>query len=233
MARKTGKRQRLRVVNPDCAGIDIGKDRHFVAVDPARTLDPVRAFGGFTCDLQAMADWLSSCGVTKVAMESTSVYWIPVYEVLERAGFEVLLVPPRMTKQIAGRKSDVLDCQWIWQLLSYGLLRGAFRPGDAVCPLRSYVRQMKRLTEDRSRCVQHMQKALTEMNVRLDSAIADITGQTGMKILRAIVDGERDPQRLASFRHRRIKASADTIAASLEGTWREEHLFALEQAVQR
>ena len=233
MARKTGKRQRLRVVNPDCAGIDIGKDRHFVAVDPARTSDPVRAFGGFTCDLQAMADWLSSCGVTKVAMESTSVYWIPVYEVLERAGFEVLLVPPRMTKQIAGRKSDVLDCQWIWQLLSYGLLRGAFRPGDAVCPLRSYVRQMKRLTEDRSRCVQHMQKALTEMNVRLDSAIADITGQTGMKILRAIVDGERDPQRLASFRHRRIKASADTIAASLQGTWREEHLFALEQAVQR
>ena len=233
MARKTGKRQRLRVVNPDCAGIDIGKDRHFVAVDPARTSDPVRAFGGFTCDLQAMADWLSSCGVTKVAMESTSVYWIPVYEVLERAGFEVLLVPPRMTKQIAGRKSDVLDCQWIWQLLSYGLLRGAFRPGDAVCPLRSYVRQMKRLTEDRSRCVQHMQKALTEMNVRLDSVIADITGQTGMKILRAIVDGERDPQRLASFRHRRIKASADTIAASLEGTWREEHLFALEQAVQR
>ena len=233
MARKTGKRQRLRVVNPDCAGIDIGKDRHFVAVDPARTSDPVRAFGGFTCDLQAMADWLSSCGVTKVAMESSSVYWIPVYEVLERAGFEVLLVPPRMTKQIAGRKSDVLDCQWIWQLLSYGLLRGAFRPGDAVCPLRSYVRQMKRLTEDRSRCVQHMQKALTEMNVRLDSVIADITGQTGMKILRAIVDGERDPQRLASFRHRRIKASADTIAASLEGTWREEHLFALEQAVQR
>ena len=233
MARKTGKRQRLRVVNPDCAGIDIGKDRHFVAVDPARTLDPVRAFGGFTCDLQAMADWLSSCGVTKVAMGSTSVYWIPVYEVLERAGFEVLLAPPRMTKQIAGRKSDVLDCQWIWQLLSYGLLRGAFRPGDAVCPLRSYVRQMKRLTEDRWRCVQHMQKALTEMNVRLDPAIADITGQTGMKILRAIVDGERDPQRLASFRHRRIKASADTIAASLEGTWREEHLFALEQAVQR
>ena len=233
MARKTGKRQRLRVVNPDCAGIDIGKDHHFVAVDPARTSDPVRAFDGFTGALQAMAGWLSSCGVKTVAMESTSVYWIPVYEVLERAGFEVLLVPPRMTKQIAGRKSDVLDCQWIWQLLSYGLLRGAFRPGDAVCPLRSYVRQMKRLTEDRSRCVQHMQKALTEMNVRLDSAIADITGQTGMKILRAIIDGERDPQRLASFRHRRIKASADRIAASLEGTWREEHLFALDQAMQR
>ena len=233
MARKNRKMQRLRVVNPDCAGIDIGKDRHFVAVDPARSSEPVRAFDCFTRDLQAMSDWLSSCGVTTVAMESTSVYWIPVYEVLERAGFEVLLVPPRMTKQIAGRKSDVLDCQWIWQLLSYGLLRGAFRPGDAVCPLRSYVRQMKRLTEDRSRSVQHMQKALTEMNVRLDSVIADITGQTGMKILRAIVDGERDPQRLASFRHRGIKASADAIATSLEGTWREEHLFAVEQAMQR
>ena len=233
MPQKRKRTQRLKVVNPDCAGIDIGKDRHFVAVDPARSSEPVRAFGGFTRDLEAMADWLSSCGVKKVAMESTSVYWIPAYEVLERAGFEVLLVPPRMTKQIAGRKSDVLDCQWIWQLLSYGLLRGAFRPGDAVCPLRSYVRQMKRLTEDRSRCVQHMQKALTEMNVRLDSVISDITGQTGMKILRAIIDGERDPQRLASFRHRQIKASADTIAASLQGTWREEHLFAVEQAMQR
>ena len=144
-----------------------------------------------------------------------------------------MLVPPRMTKQIAGRKSDVLDCQWIWQLQSYGLLRGAFRPGDAICPLRSYVRQAKRLIEDRSRCVQHMQKALTQMNVLLDSVLADITGQTGQKILRAIIDGERDPQRLASFRHRRVKASADTIAASLEGTWREEHLFALEQAMQR
>ena len=204
-----------------------------MAVDPARSSEPVRAFDAFTRDLEAMAAWLSSCGVKKVAMESTSVYWIPVYEVLDRCGFEVMLVPPRMTKQIAGRKSDVLDCQWIWQLLSYGLLRGAFRPGDAICPLRSYVRQMKRLTEDRSRCVQHMQKALTQMNVRLDSVLADIMGVTGQKILRAIIDGERDPQCLASFRHRRVKASADTIAASLEGTWREEHLFALEQAMLR
>ena len=233
MPRKRRKTQRLKVVNPDCAGIDIGKDRHVVAVDPERSSEPVRSFDGFTRDLEAMAAWLSSCGVKKVAMESTSVYWIPVYEVLERGGFEVMLVPPRMTKQIAGRKSDVLDCQWIWQLLSYGLLRGAFRPSDAICPLRSYVRQAKRLIEDRSRCVQHMQKALTEMNVRLDSVLTDIVGQTGQKILRAIIDGERDPQRLASFRHRRVKASADTIAASLEGTWREEHLFALEQAMQR
>ena len=214
-------------------GIDIGKDRHFVAVDPERTEEPVRSFGAFTRDLEAMAAWLASCGVTKVAMESTSVYWIPVDETLDRAGFEVILVPPRMTKQIGGRKSDVLDCQWIWQLMSYGLLRGAFRPGDAVCPLRSYARQMRRLTEDRSRCVLHMQKALTEMNVRLDSVIANIVGLTGQRILRAIIDGERDPQRLAALRHRGIKADADTIAASLQGTWREEHLFALAQAMQR
>ena len=233
MTRKKRRNGRLKVVNPDCAGIDIGKDRHFVAVDPARTSDPVREFGAFTRNLEEMAAWLASCEVTKVAMESTSVYWIPVYEFLERAGFEVMLVPPRMTKQIGGRKSDVLDCQWIWQLMSYGFLRGAFRPGDAVCPLRSYVRQAKRLTEDRSRCVQHMQKVLTEMNVRLDSVISDIMGKTGQRILRAIIAGERDPERLASFRDSRIKASADTIAASLQGTWREEHLFALEQAMQR
>ena len=233
MARKSRRTQRLRVVNPDCAGIDIGKDRHFVAVEAERTEEPVRSFGAFTRDLEEMAAWLASCGVTKVAMESTSVYWIPVYETLERAGFEVMLVPPRMTKQIGGRKSDVLDCQWIWQLMSYGLLRGAFRPGDEVCPLRSYARQMRRLTGDRSRCVLHMQKALTEMNVRLDSVIANITGLTGQRILRAIIGGERDPERLATLRHRGIKADADTIAASLQGTWREEHLFALEQAMQR
>ena len=233
MARKSRRTQRLRVVNPDCAGIDIGKDRHFVAVDPERTEEPVRSFGAFTRDLEEMAAWLASCGVTKVAMESTSVYWIPVYETLERAGFEVMLVPPRMTKQIGGRKSDVLDCQWIWQLMSYGLLRGAFRPGDEVCPLRSYARQMRRLTGDRSRCVLHMQKALTEMNVKLDSVIANIVGLTGQRILRAIIDGERDPERLATLRHRGIEADADTIAASLQGTWREEHLFALEQAMQR
>ena len=235
MARKKRIRrpQGLQVVNPDCAGIDIGKDRHFVAVSPERAAEPVREFGGFTRDLVALSEWLSSCGVKTVAMESTSVYWIPVYEVLERAGFEVLLVSPRMTKQISGRKSDVLDCQWIWQLQSYGLLRGSFRPRDAICPLRAYVRQARRLIADRSRSVQHMQKALTEMNVRLDSVISELAGVTGLRIVRAIVSGERDPHRLASLRHRAIKASAETIAASLEGTWREEHLFSLEQALER
>ena len=233
MARKRRRRERLKVVHPNYAGIDIGKDHHFVAVDPERAAEPVQEFGAFTRDLEAMAEWLKTCGVTKVAMESTSVYWIPVYEVLERAGFDVMLVPPRMTKQIGGRKSDVLDCQWIWQLMSYGLLRGAFRPADAICPLRSFMRQAKQLIEDRSRCVLHMQKALTQMNVRLDSVISDIMGKTGQRILRAIVAGERDPGRLASLRDKRIKASADTIAASLQGTWREEHLFALGQAMQR
>ena len=229
MARKSRRTQRLRVVNPDCAGIDIGKDRHFVAVDPERTEEPVRSFGAFTRDLEEMAAWLASCGVTKVAMESTSVYWIPVYETLERAGRGDARAAAHDEADRRAQERRV----GLWQLMSYGLLRGAFRPGDEVCPLRSYARQMRRLTGDRSRCVLHMQKALTEMNVKLDSVIANITGLTGQRILRAIIDGERDPERLATLRHRGIKADADTIAASLQGTWREEHLFALEQAMQR
>ena len=234
MARKkTAKSGRLTVVNPDCAGIDIGKSFHYVAVDPDRFEDPVRKFGSFTSDLAAMAEWLSACGVTQVAMESTGVYWIPVFECLDRAGFDVLLVPPRMTKQISGRKSDVLDCQWIRQLQSYGLLRGSYRPADELCLLRSLVRQCRRLTEDRSRSVLHMQKALTEMNVQLDSVISDIMGVTGQRIVRAIVAGERDPEALAALRHARIKSSPETIAASLEGTWRAEHLFGLKQALER
>ena len=231
--KKKVKSGRLTVVNADCAGVDIGKSYHYVAVDPERFENPVRKFGSFTSDLGALAQWLSACGVKQVAMESTSVYWIPMFEVLDRAGFDVMLVPPRMTKQISGRKSDVLDCQWIRQLLSYGLLRGSYRPDDGLCPLRSLVRQCKRLTEDRSRSVLHVQKALSEMNVQLDSVISDIMGVTGQRILRAIVDGERDPQVLAAMRDRRTKSSASTIASSLEGTWREEHLFALKQALER
>ena len=231
--KKKVKSGRLTVVHADCAGIDIGKSHHYVAVDPERFDNPVRKFGSFTSDLGAVAQWLSACGVRQVAMESTSVYWIPMFEFLDRAGFDVMLVPPRMTKQISGRKSDVLDCQWIRQLLSYGLVRGSYRPDDGLCPLRSLVRQCKRLTEDRSRSVLHLQKALTEMNVQLDSVISDLMGATGQRILRAIVDGERDPQVLAAMRDRRIKSSASTLAASLEGTWREEHLFALKQALER
>jgi transposase len=224
---------RLKVIHPDCAGIDIGKKAHYVAVDPAVCEEPVRRFGTFTDELESLAAWLSACGVKIVAMESTGVYWIALYEILDRAGFEVHLVNPRATKQVSGRKSDVLDCQWLWQLMSYGLLKGAFRPPDGVCVVRSYVRQRARLTQDAARCVQHIQKALTEMNVQLDNVLSDIMGKTGQAILRALVAGERDGHALAQLRDRRVKADAATIARSLRGNWRAEHLFAVTQALAR
>jgi transposase len=230
-SKRVGKR--LSVLYPDCAGVDVGKKKHFVAVDPSRSESAVRSFDTFTDDLEDLAGWLKACGVKVVAMESTGVYWIALYEVLDRAGFEVRLVNPRATKQVSGRKSDVLDCQWIWQLMSYGLLDGAFRPSDEICELRSYARQRARLTRDAARSVQHIQKALTEMNVQLDSVLSDIMGQTGQRILRAIVAGERDGERLGSLRHSRVKADVATIARSLRGNWRAEHLFALEQALAR
>lgn len=232
MGSKRIKRQ-LHVVHPNCAGVDVGKRKHYVAVDPACCDVSVRNFGTFTDELEALATWLKECGVEVVAMESTGVYWIPLFEVLDRAGFEVHLVNPRTTKQVSGRKSDVLDCQWLWQLMSYGLLKGAFRPSDEICVLRAYVRQRARLTQDRSRSVQHLQKALTQMNVQLDSVLSDIMGKTGQQIIRAIVAGERDGTRLATFRDRRVKADAETLARSLYGTWRDEHLFELAQALQR
>ena len=223
----------LEVVPPDCAGIDVGKRKHYVAVDPSRFEAPVRNFGTFTGDLEAMAEWLAACGVRQVAMESTGVYWVPVFEVLDRAGFEVHLVNPRATKQVSGRKSDVLDCQWVRQLMSYGLLRGAFRVPDALCPMRSCMRQRGQLIRDRSRAVQHRQKALTQMNVQLDNVLSDIMGKTGQLIVRAIIAGERDGAALARYRDGRCKADEATIAASLRGNWRGEHLFALEQALIR
>ena len=233
MGHKRKRKEKLRVVYPACAGIDVGKREHYVAVEEDADERPVRRFGAFTDELEAMASWLASCGVDTVAMEATGVYWIPVYEALDRAGFEVRLVDARATKQVSGRKSDVLDCQWIRQLMSYGLLRGAFRPSDGTCVLRSYVRQRQGLVRDRSRSVQHMQKALAQMNVQLDTVLSDLTGKTGQAILRAIVAGERDGAALAGLRDRRVKADAATIARSLRGTWREEHLFALEQALER
>ena len=232
MVRKTSD-SRLTIVNPHCAGIDIGKSRHYVAVDPQCNDEPVRNFGTFTDELEAIAQWLHECNVTLVAMESTGVYWIPLYEVLDGDGFEVHLVNPRATKQVSGRKSDVLDCQWIWQLMAYGLLKGAFRPSDETCVLRSYVRQQSRLTREAGRCVQQMQKALTEMNIQLDNVLSTIVGKTGQLILRAIVAGERDGEVLARHRDRRVKADELTIARSLRGNWRDEHLFALAQALAR
>ncbi len=233
MADKEKGSGNLQVVHPDCAGVDIGKSRHYVAVDGSRFEEPVRNFGTFTSDLEAMAEWLASCGVREVAMESTGVYWIPVFEVLDRAGFSVHLVDARATKQVSGRKSDVMDCQWIRQLMSYGLLRSAHRVPDEVCALRTYLRQRDELIRQRSRAVHHIQKALTQMNVQLDNVLSDIMGKTGQLIVRAIVAGERDGAVLAGFRDGRCKADAATIAASLEGNWRAEHLFALEQALAR
>jgi transposase len=230
MARKS-KKQRLTVVHPHCAGIDIGSREHWVAVDPECCDEPVRRFTTFSDDLYELADWLQSLQVDMVAMEATGVYWIPLYEVLDARGFQVHLVNSRSTRQVSGRKSDVLDCQWIWQLMSYGLLKGAFRPADAVCTLRSLVRQQDGKVQEQSRCIQHMQKALTQMNVQLDNVVSDLMGKTGAGILRAIVAGERDPQELAKLRDRRLRADEETVARSLHGNWREEHLFALSQAL--
>lgn len=230
MTRKS-KKQRLKIIHPRCAGIDIGSREHWVAVDPGQDDEPVRRFSAFSADLYALADWLESLNVEVVAMEATGVYWIPLYEVLDTRGLQVHIVNSRATRQVSGRKSDVLDCQWIWQLMSYGLLRGAFRPSDEVCVLRSLVRQRATKVQEQARCVLHMQKALTQMNVQLANVVSDLTGKTGMAILRSIVAGERDPKQLAKLRDSRLRADAATVANSLYGNWRKEHLFALTQAL--
>jgi len=221
----------LQLTHPNAAGIDIGSASHYVAVPPDRDDEPVRQFASFTVDLERLAEWLTACGVDTVAMESTGVYWIPLFELLDARGFTVLLVNARHVKNVSGRKSDVLDCQWLQQLMSYGLLRGAFRPSDGVCVLRSLSRQRAMLLRSQARCVQHMQKALTQMNIQLANVIADVVGETGQKILRAIVAGERDGHALAALKNVRIHASTEEIARSLQGTWRVEHLFALRQAL--
>jgi len=229
--RKKG-RQAIEASRPMVAGIDIGAEEHFVC-GPARgdREREVRAFRATTAGLREMAAWLLEQGVTSVAMESTYLYWIPVYEVLEPAGLEVVLVNARMLHNVPGRKTDVQDCQWLQRLHSCGLLRGSFRPGDAICRLRALQRQRANLIEQRSRFVQWMQKALDQMNVRVHRAVSDLTGQTGMAIVRAIVAGERDPLRLAALRERGCKNSVETIAEHLAGNWREEHLFNLSMSV--
>ncbi len=224
-------RQALTITHPNAAGIDIGCASHFVAVPADRDDRPVREFPCFTADLKALADWLKACGVDTVAMESTGVYWIPLFELLESRGFTVLLVNARHVKNVSGRKSDVLDCQWLQQLMTYGLLSGAFRPAEAVCVVRSLWRQRAMLVKGQARQIQHMQKALSQMNIQLANVISDIVGETGQRILRAIVAGERDSKVLAALKGPRIKASDDDVEKSLEGTWRDEHLFALKQAV--
>lgn len=222
----------LSLTHPNAAGIDIGSASHYVAVPPDRDDEPVRQFASFTADLHRLADWLEACGIDTVAMESTGVYWIPLYELLESRGFTVLLANARHVKNVSGRKSDVLDCQWLQQLMSYGLLQGAFRPGEQVCVLRSLNRQRGALLRSKARCVLHMQKALTQMNIQLANVISDVAGQTGQRILRAIVAGERDGHTLAKLSDVRIRASHADIAKSLQGSWRIEHLFALKQALE-
>ncbi len=222
----------LSQLNLNAAGIDVGATSHYVAVFADRAEQPVQEFGAFTADLYRLADWLTECGVQTVVMESTGVYWIPLFGVLEERGFQVMLVDPRGIKNVPGRKTGVVDCQWLQQLQTYGLLSGAFRPGGDIRRLRSYMRQRAMLVEYASHHIQHMQKALTQMNVKLQHVIRDITGKTGMDIIEAIAGGERDPCRLARLRARRIKADEATIAKSLQGHWREEHIFELTQALE-
>jgi transposase len=222
----------LQQIQPNAAGIDVGDEEVWVAVPPERDEESVRVFPTFTADLMRLAEWLKACGIETVAMESTGVYWIPVYEILEAAGIEVCLVNARHLKNVQGRHTDVLDCQWIQQLHTYGLLTASFRPTEQIVALRSLVRHREMLVQYRAAHIQHMQKALTQMNLRLTHVLSDISGVTGLKILRAIVAGERDPQKLAQFRDERCKKSQAEIVKSLEGHYKREHVFALKQALE-
>ncbi len=223
--------QHLQHINVHAAGIDVGCKSHFVAVPEGSSDQAVREFASFTDDLQQMADWLIACSITTVAMESTGIYWIPVFEILESKGLEVKLVNARHVKNVPGRKSDVLDCQWLQRLHTYGLLGGAFRPPEQICTLRGYVRQRMNLVRYAASHIQHMQKALAQMNLQLANVVSDITGRTGMRIIKAILAGERAPLTLASLRDQRCKNSEEIIARSLHGNYRPEHLFSLKQAV--
>src|SRR5580698_1855691 len=227
-----GQRPELKPINAAAAAIDIGSKMHMAAVDPACADLAVRAFGTFTQDLHDLADWFKACGVTSVAMESTGVYWIPVYEILEQHGFEVILVNARYAKNVPGRKTDVSDAAWLRQLHSYGLLRGSFRPDAEIATLRAYLRQRERLVEYAAAHIQHMQKALMEMNLQLHHVVSDITGVTGLKIIRDIVKGVSDPKVLARHRDARCKESVETIEQALTGNYRSEHVFALRQALE-
>lgn len=222
----------LKIVHPDAAGIDVGSASHFVSVPAGRDPEPVREFGSWTADLHKLAEWLKACGIHTVAMQSTGVYWIALQEALEKAGLEVFLVNAQGTKNLPGRKSDVQECQWLMKLHTYGLLRNSFRPPDEIRGVRTIWRLRSRFVEEAGSKIQQIQKALTTMNVQLTNVISDISGVTGMAIVRAIVEGERDPRVLAKLRDGRIQAREEEIAHSLEGNWREEVLFELRHVVE-
>lgn len=217
----------VRKINENAAGIDIGSRSHFVAIQTGE----VREYSSYTSSLEEMALWLKESGVETIAMESTGVYWIPAFELLESKGFDVNLVDAKQAKNMPGRKTDVSDCQWIQELHSFGLLTSAFRPNDQIAALRSLVRQKDNLIKQSSTEILHMQKALEQMNIKLTNVLRFITGQTGMKIIRAIVKGERDSLKLAEHRHKSCKRSKEEIAEALKGNFREEHLFSLKQSL--
>ena len=219
----------LEVLHPDAAGIDIGNEVHYVAVPPNRSSEAVRRFGCTTAELRAMVDWLKQCGIQTVAMQSTGVYWIAVFDILEEAGLEVYLVNARETKNLPGRKSDVQESQWLMKLHTYGLLRNSFRPPQGIRTLRTYWRQRSDLVRAAGRHIQRMQKALTQMNIQLANVLSDISGKSGQAIIQAILQGERDTGELAALCNCRVQASQEEVAGSLEGNWQDDLLFVLQQ----
>jgi hypothetical protein len=231
-SKRTRRQPKLNIIHTRAAGIDVGATFHVVAVPPELAPEPVQPFQSFTGDLYRLADWLVDIGVTTVAMESTGIYWIPVFEILEAHGLEVLLVNARHVKTVPGRKTDVNDAQWLQQLHSYGLLRGSFQPAQEWSALRAYLRHRDRLLDDAASHIQHMQKALMQMNLQLHHVVSDITGVTGMKMMRAMVAGQHDPAKWATYRDVRCQASEETIREALTGHYRREHVFALRQALE-
>lgn len=222
----------LKQINKDAAAIDIGSKEHYVAVPEDRDENPVRSFKCFTPDLHKMAKWLKNCGVKTIAMESTGSYWIPVYQILEKYNFDLKLVDARKAKNVPGRKTDVCDCQWLQQLHTFGLLSGAFIPNKEISVLRSYWRHRGELVESTAKQIHLMQKALEQMNVQLHKVLSDITGVTGLAIIRSIIEGERDPLTLAKLKRHQVKSSEEEIVKALTGTYSEEHLFALSQSLE-
>jgi transposase len=229
MRKMQSEELRLEVMHPDAAGIDIGNESHYASVPPSRDSQPVREFGCTTAELKAMADWLKQCRIRTVAMQSTGVFWVAVYDILEQAGLEVYLVNARDTRNLPGRKSDVQESQWLMKLHTYGLLRNSFRPTQEIRTMRTYWRQRNDLVQSAARHILRIQKALTQMNLQLANVLTDISGATGQAIIKAILAGERNPHKLAEFRDPRVKASEEQIAQSLEGNWQEDLLFVLKQ----